>query len=216
LYVIEPARATLSNSSEIHRCANSIEIAPGVEKERGTTVPFAPICVLPWSEFTHRSSVPELNPYARFLDGRPVAEILVSTPGALEALTEAIGSERLAFSPAPGKWTPAEILCHMADCEVAFGFRLRQTLAEDHHVLQPFDQEKWAATYPSVTAQQALAAFTAMREWNLILIRNAPQGAAKKPVTHPERGIMTFATITETMAGHDLNHIAQLEKLAGS
>jgi DinB superfamily len=166
--------------------------------------------------FTHRSSVPELNPYARFLDGRPVAEILVSTPGALEALTEAIGSERLAFSPAPGKWTPAEILCHMADCEVAFGFRLRQTLAEDHHVLQPFDQEKWAATYPSVTAQQALAAFTAMREWNLILIRNAPQGAAKKPVTHPERGIMTFATITETMAGHDLNHIAQLEKLAGS
>jgi hypothetical protein len=98
----------------------------------------------------------------------------------------------------------------------AFGFRLRQTLAEDHHVLQPFDQEKWAATYPSVTAQQALAAFAAMREWNLILIRNAPQGAAKKPVTHPERGTMTFATITETMAGHDLNHIAQLEKLARS
>jgi hypothetical protein len=26
---------------------------------------------------------------------------------------------------------------------------------------------------------------------------------------------MTFATIVETMAGHDLNHIAQLEKIAG-
>jgi hypothetical protein len=157
--------------------------------------------------------MPELNPYAKFIDSRPVPEILATTPAALEALAEAIGPTRLAVSPAPGKWTPAEILCHLADCEVAFGFRLRQTLAEDHHILQPFDQEKWAATYPSVTARRALAAFTAMREWNLILIRNAPQSAAKKPVTHPERGVMTFATIVETMAGHDLNHIAQLKKL---
>ena len=158
--------------------------------------------------------MPELNPYAKFIDGRPISEILASTPAALESLTLAIGHDRVSVPPAPGKWTPAEILCHMADCEVAFGFRLRQTLAEDHHVLQPFDQEKWAATYPRVTAQQALAAFNAMREWNLILIRNAPQGAANKTVTHPERGTMTFATITETMAGHDLNHIAQLQKLA--
>jgi hypothetical protein len=155
----------------------------------------------------------ELNPYAKFLDSRPVPEIIASTPAILEALAEAIGPDRIAVPPAPGKWTPAEILCHLADTEVAFGFRLRQTLAEDHHILQPFDQEKWAATYHGVTARQALNAFAAMREWNLILIRKAPQSAAKKPVTHPERGTMTFSTIVETMAGHDLNHIAQLQKL---
>jgi hypothetical protein len=38
--------------------------------------------------------------------------------------------------------------------------------------------------------------------------------AANKPVTHPERGTMTFQTIVETMAGHDLNHLAQLKKIA--
>jgi hypothetical protein len=32
-------------------------------------------------------------------------------------------------------------------------------------------------------------------------------------VTHPERGAMTFLTIVETMAGHDLDHLAQLEKI---
>jgi hypothetical protein len=158
----------------------------------------------------------ELNPYAKFLDGRPIPEILASTPAALDALAEAIGSARLAVAPAPGKWTPAEIFSHLADCEIAFGFRLRQTLAEDNHTVQPFDQEKWAATYPGITAQQALAAFIAMREWNLILIRNAPQGSGTKPVTHPERGRMTFSTIIETMAGHDLNHIQQLQKLVAS
>ena len=82
------------------------------------------------------------------------------------------------------------------------------------HILQPFDQDRWASIYPSITAQQALVAFTAMREWNLILIRNAPPAAATKPVTHPERGAMTFSTILETMAGHDINHIQQLQKLA--
>jgi DinB superfamily len=160
--------------------------------------------------------MPELNPYARFIDARPIDTILASTPGTLAELAEAIGTDRLTIAPAPGKWTPAEIICHLADCEIAFGFRLRQTLAEDNHIVQPFDQEKWAATYPGVTAQQALIAFTAMREWNLILIRNAPPGAALKPVSHPERGAMTFATIVETMAGHDNNHIQQLQKLAAS
>jgi hypothetical protein len=160
-----------------------------------------------------RINMPDLNPYARFLDGRPIAEILSSTPATLEALAETIGPSRLTISPAPGKWTPSEILCHLADCEVAFGFRLRQTLAEDNHTIQPFDQEKWAAPYTGITAQQALAAFAALREWNLILIRNAPPSAAIKPVTHPERGAMTFQTIVETMAGHDLNHIQQLKRL---
>jgi hypothetical protein len=157
----------------------------------------------------------EANPYAKFIDSRPVAEILADTPGRLESLAEAIGLDGTTVAPAPGKWTPAEIFSHLADCEIAFGFRLRQTLAIDNHVIQPFDQEKWAATYPGITAQQALAAFTAMREWNLILIRSAPQGSAKKSVTHPERGAMTFQTIVETMAGHDLNHIQQLQRLAG-
>ena len=160
--------------------------------------------------------MPELNPYARFIDARPIETILAATPHTLAELAEAIGTDRLDVAPAPGKWTPAEILCHLADCEIAFGFRLRQTLAQDHHIMQPFDQDKWAATYSGVTAQQALFAFAAMREWNLILIRNAPAGAAIKPVSHPERGTMTFATIIETMAGHDNNHILQLQKLAAA
>jgi hypothetical protein len=159
------------------------------------------------------------NPYARFLDSRPgqtIDEILRSTPATFTALADAIGSDRLAVASAPGKWTPAEIFCHMADCEVAFGFRLRQTLAQEHHVMQPFDQDDWARNYPRITAEQALAAFAALREWNLILIRNAPEGAASKPVTHPERGTMTFATILETMAGHDINHTLHLEKIAAA
>jgi predicted transcriptional regulator len=156
----------------------------------------------------------ELNPYAKFLDGRPLESILDSTPTEIASLLRKIGEEKSTKSPAPGKWSPAEILCHLADCELVFAFRLRQTLAEDNHVIQPFDQDKWAATYSSISAAQALATFSALRNWNLTLIHTALPAAAGRVVTHPERGAMTFQTIVETMAGHDLNHLGQLRRLA--
>jgi uncharacterized damage-inducible protein DinB len=157
-----------------------------------------------------------LNPYAGFLDGRPVEEIVAATPDAIATVLDAIGDEKSTEAPAPGKWSAAEIVCHLADCELVFAFRLRQTLAEDHHVIQPFDQDKWARVYAGISADDALDAFAAARAWNLRLIRGAMPAAAGRTVTHPERGTMTFATIVETMAGHDLNHLAQLERIAGA
>jgi hypothetical protein len=156
----------------------------------------------------------DLNPYEKFLDGRPIETILAATPSAIAGLIETIGPAKSATPPAPGKWSPAEILSHLADCELAFGFRLRQTLAEDNHVIQPFDQDRWAATYAGISAASALAAFTAFRQWNLILIQKTLPTSADRRVAHPERGAMTFKTIVETMAGHDINHLSQLERIA--
>ena len=156
------------------------------------------------------------NPYDKFLDGRSVETILASTAGSLASTLAAISNDRLAVPIAPGKWSPAQIVSHLADCELAFGFRLRQVLAEDSPVLQPFNQNKWAATYGGITAASALDAFTALRAWNLRLITTALPVAANRTGTHPERGRITFQTIVETMAGHDLNHLGQLSGLTGA
>lgn len=155
------------------------------------------------------------NPYGSFLDGRPVQAILAATPEELRALLTEIGGNAQS-APAPGKWSPAELLCHLADCEMVFGFRLRQTLAEDNPTIQPFDQDKWSKSYSGISADQALGVFTALRAWNLKLIESALPSAADRIMTHPERGTMTFGTVVETMAGHDLNHLGQLRKVAGA
>lgn len=156
----------------------------------------------------------ELNRYEKFLDGRPLEAILSPTPETIASLLASMGVEKSSKAPAPGKWSPAEIVSHLADCEIVFAFRLRQALAEDNPVIQPFDQDKWAATYPGISASSALAVFTAIRTWNLELIRKTLPTAADRKVTHPERGAMTFKTIVETMAGHDLNHLIQLKRIA--
>lgn len=156
-----------------------------------------------------------MNPYASHLDDRPVLQIIADTPRRLARLVEAIGPARIDSAPAPGKWSAREILSHLADSEVVFAFRLRQTLAQDHHVIDPFDQDTWAKTYAACDAETALGAITVVRAWNLALIRSLKPEDFSKAVTHPERGTMTFQTIVETMAGHDCNHIKQIEAIAG-
>jgi uncharacterized damage-inducible protein DinB len=155
-----------------------------------------------------------MNPYAGHLGERSPLDVISETPHRLAELVETIGAARLEASPAPGKWSARDILCHLADAEVVFAFRFRQTLAEDHHVIQPFDQDVWAKTYSVCDAKVALAVLSAVRAWNLALIRGVQSPDLTKPVTHPERGTMTFQTLVETMAGHDRNHIKQLEAIA--
>jgi hypothetical protein len=156
------------------------------------------------------------NPYATHLGHGNPREVVKETPARLAALIHKLGPAAVEKIPAPGKWSPRMILCHLADGEMAFGFRLRQTLAEPHHVIQPFDQDAWAKPYSSasLSAQAALDMFSAARRWNVALLDTVKPEDFSKPVTHPERGTMTLETIVETMAGHDLNHLAQLEKLA--
>jgi DinB superfamily len=155
----------------------------------------------------------QINPYEKFLDGRPLETILAATPNAIAEYLEILGPKQRK-KPAPDKWSAAEIVSHLADCEIVFAFRLRQTLAEDNPTIQPFDQEKWAAQYPGTAAALALETFSGLRKWNLLLIQSALPASAGRTMHHPERGTMTFQTVVETMAGHDLNHLAQLRRLA--
>jgi hypothetical protein len=155
-----------------------------------------------------------MNPYASHLGSRDPREVIAATAQRLGGFMETIGKEGANRAPAPGKWSPREILCHLADCEIVFAFRLRQALAENNHVIQPFDQDKWAASYAAFDAPSAFAVFTTVRHWNVLLVGSLPTEALAKKLSHPERGEMTFQTVLETMAGHDLNHLGQLERIA--
>jgi hypothetical protein len=155
-----------------------------------------------------------MNPYARQLGNRDPFKVIATTARHLEQLSAALGPVRIEEEPAPGKWSPHQILCHLADTEIVFSYRIRQAIAEPHHVIQPFDQEIWAANYSAYNHQAAMMTFACVRQWTLSLLRSLPPETFEKPVSHPERGQMNLRTIVETIAGHDLNHLLQLEAIA--
>src|SRR5579875_3697868 len=102
-----------------------------------------------------------LNPYAGFLGDLNPRDVISATPHNLIHLADSLGAGGFERSYAPGKWTARMILCHLADTEIAFSFRIRQTLAQENHTVQPFDQDAWACPYgnPSFHAQTALQVF---------------------------------------------------------
>ena len=143
--------------------------------------------------------------------------ILAATAERLNALACSMTPEQLEApwtTVAPGKWSPREILAHLADCELAFSFRLRQILAagvDEEYMVQPFDQTVWGERYAAYDVPGALAVFTAVRGWKLRLLTTVTAEDRGRKGMHPERGPVTFQTVLETMAGHDVNHLQQLE-----
>lgn len=154
------------------------------------------------------------NPYASLLGDRDAIAVMRETPAKLRKLADQLGAAGLERSLAPGKWPAKHTLSHLADCDIAFGFRLRQAYAETNHVVQPFDQDKWAPPYDQYSPQQALEVFTVLRGWNLAFLKSLKPEDFQKKVRHPERGEMVIQTIVDTIAGHDINHLNQLEAIA--
>ncbi len=48
---------------------------------------------------------------------------------------------------APGKWSVIEVVQHLADSDLVFGYRLRMIVTEDHPVVPGYDQDAWARTF---------------------------------------------------------------------
>ena len=159
-----------------------------------------------------------MNPYTARLLGLVGSQdhwaILEATPRRLADLRAAIGSTGLGVPFGSGKWSARAVFAHLADAEVAIGFRVRQTVAEDSHHIQAFDQDHWARGYDSRDADLAVAAQAALRRWNLSFYRSLDAKQLSRIGLHPERGEESVDRMIRLLAGHDLNHLAQLETIA--
>jgi hypothetical protein len=147
------------------------------------------------------------------LGERNPVESLPATAARVETTARKLGEAGLSRRYGPGKWTGKQILAHLADCELAIGFRIRQVLSEEGHRIQPFDEASWARRYQDVDEETALASFLALRKWNLALLRTLGPADLDREAFHPERGPEKLGTIVRLLAGHDFNHLAQLEQL---
>jgi hypothetical protein len=138
------------------------------------------------------------------------------TPKKLAALIRGLIRKQLTRKPAPGKWSIAEILAHLADTEIVVAWRLRQILGNNGAPIQPYDQNVWAETldYVHRDSTESLEFFRVVRARNLALLKGLPKKLWENYGVHQERGKESVARIVRLYAGHDLNHLAQVEKIA--
>lgn len=147
------------------------------------------------------------------IDGQDPLRLQQAAPKKLAALVRGKNKKQLTRRPAPGKWSVAEIMAHLADAEVVVSWRLRQILGSNGVSLQPFDQDVWASTldYAHRDVKQSLETYRVLRGGNITLLKSIPKPLWDNYGVHQERGNESVAHIVRMMAGHDVNHLRQVE-----
>jgi DinB superfamily len=149
------------------------------------------------------------------LAGQDGMKVQAATAKKLERLVKGASAGKLRKRPAPDKWSVVEILAHLSDAEIVIGWRMRSILGAPGTPIQAFDQDAWAAAghYAKRDARQCLEQFRALREANLRLLKSLAPEQWKHHGMHSERGPEPIEHIVRLMAGHDLNHLHQIERI---
>jgi uncharacterized damage-inducible protein DinB len=138
------------------------------------------------------------------------------SPKQVAAAVSGLPDKTLRFKPTPDKWSILEILGHLADIEIVYGYRLRQMLADKKPVIAPMDQNAWARNlgYSEAAPAELIALYGLNRHHNLRLLRRLKPGDLAKAAFHPEhkRDVMV-AELVQMMSGHGTNHLEQIERL---
>ena len=151
-----------------------------------------------------------------YIDGKDPLRVQRETPKKLQTQIKPLSKKQLTQRPEPGKWSIAEILAHLADAELVGGWRMRLISGSNGVPLQPFDQDVWAETFAYSRRDPAasLETFRVLRESNLAMLKALPKNLWENYGMHQERGKETLEHIVRMFAGHDLNHLAQVEKIS--
>lgn len=137
-------------------------------------------------------------------------------PALVASAATGVDDRMLRFKPAPDKWCILEILGHLADIEVLYGYRMRQMLADREPTIAPIDQDDWARNlgYMEGAPSEFLAAYQAARRANIRLLRRLEATDLAKGAFHPEKGRkVTLEELIGMMVIHDPNHAKQVERL---
>jgi len=148
-------------------------------------------------------------------EGKDPLRLQQAAPKKLALLLKGKTGKQLMRRPAPDKWSVAEIVAHLADAELAISWRICQILSNNAIPIQAYDQDAWAKTfdYAHRDPRQSLASYRALREANVALLKSVPRKLWDNYGVHEERGNESVSHVVRMVAGHDLNHLQQIQRI---
>lgn len=149
----------------------------------------------------------------RFLKGNPL-RVLRATGGTLARVVRQRRRQLLNCRPRPAEWSVAEVLAHLADVELASGFRIRKIVSEPRPLLTAYDQEAWAKAlrYQRSDPGEVVDTFRAFRGSNLRILRSLGAAQWRRVGIHSEYGRIRLDQLVAHLAEHDLEHLNQIRQ----
>ena len=149
------------------------------------------------------------------LGRRDPLEVYAELVPAVESLIADLDEATLRRPERPGKWAIVEVVQHLADTEIVYGYRMRMTLTHPAANLQGYDQDAWARElrYIDVPVEQAMSQLRILRAANLRMLRGLTDEQLDRTGQHDERGPESVRTMMEMIAAHDLVHRKQIQRI---
>jgi hypothetical protein len=149
-----------------------------------------------------------------YLEGKKPMEVLAATPRQIARQVKGVSRKKLSQRPASDKWSVTEILAHLADSELVYGFRIRLILEAGGPPIQGTNQDAWAkfSDYAKHDPVLSLEALRITRERTVRLLKSLPPESWDLYGMHSERGKETVTRVVEMLAGHDVNHMKQIKE----
>jgi hypothetical protein len=144
------------------------------------------------------------------LGDREPLEVLRQTPTAVRAMCAGLTDAQWRRPMADGEWTALQVVGHLLDVDVVYGFRWRLILTEERPSYPGYDEKRWSLL-PRPAPTQLLAALEGLRAVNLAVLDGVDDGRRRLGV-HGEQGEEHFDLTVRKVAGHDLAHLNQLAR----
>lgn len=141
-------------------------------------------------------------------------EVLAQTTSTLADIVHKHSATVLRTRPFEGKWTPNEVIGHLADSEWVYAYRLRLILCEDNPTILGMNQDLWVAgqRHNEREPSELVEMFRTMRQFNLALWKRMSPADLKRTGRHNERGPESLGVMLRMLAGHDLSHLDQITR----
>ena len=150
-----------------------------------------------------------------YVDGKQPMEVQSTTAEKLERLIGGVPANELRKRPAADSWSVSEIVAHLDDAEIVTGFRLRMILGAPGTLIAAYDSDSWVTSghYEKRDPHKSVEQFRVTREANLALLESLTPEQWKHYGMHSERGQETIEHVVRMAAGHDINHLQQIERI---
>jgi hypothetical protein len=150
----------------------------------------------------------------KLLGDRNPLEVLAQTASTLADIVRTHSATVLRTRPFVGKWTPNDVIGHLADGEWVYGYRLRLILCEDNPPILGTNQDLWVAgqRHNEGEPSEFVEMFRTMRQFNLALWKRMSPGDWERTGQHNERGAESLGLMLRMLAGHDLSHLNQITR----
>jgi DinB superfamily len=140
----------------------------------------------------------------------PLAEMEQTTPR-IHHLCADLSDQELQTRPSSDEWSAKEVVAHLFDLDIVYGFRWRMVLTEDNPVYPGYAEDRWTSL-PRLPFWPMFYSWQGLRAANVMLIRQTPPESWSRLGFPGGQDSESLDEMVRLVAGHDIAHVNQIAR----